>query len=94
MANAATNTPRGTVIDMESYRTSSPESEADRTQNSILSGAAGNVTEPCATKGCNGLLSDDERLKLAKIRRNRSQGWMPTFEEFDFLLEIVERGNR
>jgi hypothetical protein len=36
-------------------------------------------------------LSDAERLTLARIKRNRRQGWMASFEEFDFLLEILER---
>jgi hypothetical protein len=94
MANAAENTPRGTVIDMESYRTSSLESEGDQTPRPIPNGPVSIVTEPCDTKAHSGALSDAERLKLAKIRRNRNLGWMPTFEEFDFLLEVVERMSR
>jgi hypothetical protein len=91
MANAAEGTPRGTVIDMESYRTSSPESAEARTLPRTQNGAAGIATEPCDTPARSGVLSDAERGKLAKIRRDRNAGWMPTFEEFDFLLEIAER---
>lgn len=94
MANAAENTPLGTVIDMESYRTSSPASVADRTSRPIPNGPAGIVTAPCDIPARSGVLSDAERLKLARIRRNRNQGWMPTFEEFDFLLEMVEKVSR
>jgi hypothetical protein len=94
MANAAENTHLGTVIDMESYRTLSPAPTADRTPKPIPSGPAGNVTEPSVTPDRSGVLSADERWKLAKIRRNRNQGWMPTFEEFDFLLSIAERVNQ
>jgi hypothetical protein len=46
---------------------------------------------PESRSGPTANLSDDERQKLARIRRNRNQGWMPTFEEFDFLLEVTER---
>ena len=94
MASDAENTPRGTVIDMESYRTLSPESAEEATPRKIPSGPAGSVTEPCDIPAHNSPLSDAERLKLAQIRRNRAQGWMPTFEEFDFLLEMVERMSR
>jgi hypothetical protein len=36
-------------------------------------------------------LSEAEHAKLARIRRNRNQGWMATFDEFEFLLETLER---
>jgi hypothetical protein len=36
-------------------------------------------------------LSDDDLLRLAKIRRNRRLGYMASFEEFDFLLEVIGR---
>jgi hypothetical protein len=94
MVNAAKDTPRGTVIDMESYRTLSPAPEEAQTPQPIPSGPAGVVTAPCATQGRNGALSDADRLRLAKIRRNRNQGWMPTFDEFDFLLDALERITR
>jgi hypothetical protein len=94
MANAAESTPRGTVIGMESCRTLSPESEAGRTLPRIPSGVAGSATAPCATRDRNGLLSDDERLLLAKIRRNRNQGMLPTLLDCDFMLHVLERMDR
>ena len=90
MANVAPSTHRGTVIDMESYRISSAEAVEVQTSQKTASGPAGIATAPCATRDRSGLLSDAEREKLARIRRNRNQGWMATFEEFDFLLEMVE----
>lgn len=91
MANVAESTPPGTVIDMESYHTSSPEREVEATPPRTQSGLASIVTAPCGTKARSGVLSDAERTKLAKIRRNRNAGWMPTFKEFDFLLSLTER---
>jgi hypothetical protein len=94
MANAAINSPRGMVIDMESYRTSSAEAAEGPISPAIASGPAMTATAPCDTKARSGVeFSDAERSKLARIRRNRNQGWMATFEEFDFLLEMVERIN-
>jgi hypothetical protein len=39
-------------------------------------------------------LSEDDLLRLAKIRRNRRLGYMASFEEFDFLLEVIGRLDR
>ena len=93
-ASAATNSPALTVLDMESLHTESTEAEAARTPKPILCGPVADTipaTERQITPARNSRLSEDEQRKLAKIRRNRQQGWMPTFEEFDFLLEMVER---
>jgi len=93
-SSAATNSPPGMVLDMESLCTSSPAPTAGQTTKRIVSGAAPSATSAETTPARSSRLSADEEMKLAKIRRNRQQGWMPTFEEFDFLLEILERINR
>lgn len=95
MGNAATNSPRGTVIDMESYRTSSPEAGEDRTLPRIANGPAGVAIEPCVTPVPNGqTLSEEEKLRIAKIRRDRRHGWMATFDDCDFMLAMLEKLTR
>lgn len=89
MANAAIDSPRGTAFDMESYRTVDTEPTAT-TRNRARFGAVANATTN-GTQAHSFCLSDEERLTLARIRRNRKAGFMATFEEFDFLLEIAER---
>ena len=64
-----------------------------KTCNSSPADATGKSPERRNGLGAN-LLTEDERLKLATIRRNRNQGWMPTFWETDFLLEMVEKLSR
>jgi hypothetical protein len=92
MGNVATNMPRGLVIDMESFRTSSAEAAEGPTFSKIPSGLVTTATALYDTKARSGVeLSDAERSKLANIRRNRAKGWMATFEEFDALLAMVEK---
>jgi hypothetical protein len=97
-APAATASPRGMELDMENLSISSPVERAEVTRSKIPSGLAGcptPATESEITPARSGVrLSEDERTKLARIRRNRREGWMPTFEEFYFLLEIVETMSR
>ena len=94
MANVVIDMQSGTVLEKAISPTSSTEPKDQETLNLMFSGVVGRVT-PLATPALSGArLSDDERLKLAKIRRNRSQGWMPTFEEFDSLLAMVEKLKR
>ena len=93
MANAAINTQGGTALGKATSRILSTEPKDPAMSSQTFCGAVEIVT-PCDTQAHSGALSDAERMKLAKIRRNRSQGWMPTFEEFDFLLSAVERLNR
>ena len=94
MANAATSTRAGTEPEKVTCITSSTGPMADQTLTRTLSGAAKNTT-PLATPAHSGArLSDDERLTLARIKRNRRQGWMATFDEMDFLLGILERLDR
>jgi len=92
-------------MDMGSLRTQSTEAAEDPMPQKTPSGVAEfppttpvdlspGATASKTIPDRSGALSADERWKLAKIRRNRNQGWMPTFEEFDFLLEIVERISR
>jgi hypothetical protein len=96
MANDADDSPLGTVIDMESYRTSELASAADQTPRKTRSGPAGIVTEPYATPDPNGagLVSEMEKVEIAKIRRNRDAGRLPTILECDFLLGLTERLTR
>ncbi len=91
MANAVENTHRGTVIDMENCRTSSPGSEAVQTFPRTANGPAIGAIGKSATPDRSSLLSDADRIKLARIQKDRRLGWMPTFQDFDFLLEMVER---
>jgi hypothetical protein len=93
MEKSATNSPHGTVIDMESYTTSSIASAEDQIRPKTSSGPATTATAS-ATPVRSSPLSEEEREKLARIRRNRNQGWMATFEEFDFLLTLVEALSR
>jgi len=58
------------------------------TKPATFSGLAGSTTGS-DTPGPSSPLSDDERWKLARVRRNRRFGWMPTMEECDFLLELL-----
>jgi hypothetical protein len=94
MANDAASTPLGMDIDMESYRTLSQERVVVPIPPTTPSGLAGIAIEACATKGRNGLLSDAERLVLGRIHKDRRLGFMPSFVDFDFLLEICERLSR
>jgi hypothetical protein len=95
--NAATDTPRSTVLDMESLRTQSTESAEGPTSLTTFRGpvarpisATGDETIPAHS----GALSDKERIQLARIKKDRRNGWMPTFTDFDFLLELTERLSR
>ena len=95
--SVAIDSRRGMELDMENLSISGPLAVEDRTQLKTANGDAedGTVATPGGIiPARSGVLSDAERLKVARIRRNRNQGWMPTFEEFDFLLEIVERMSR
>jgi hypothetical protein len=71
-------TPGGVV---ESRPTTPASSSPDATANKI-------------TPDRSGALSDAEKLRLAKIRRDRNAGWMATFEDFDWLLSKVEELSR
>jgi hypothetical protein len=60
----------------------------------MFCGVVGHVT-PLATPAHSGAhLSDDERIRLAKIKRDRRNGWMASFDDYDFLLSLVERLSR
>ena len=68
--------------------------KADRTRSQTVNGDA--VGKMAATLGeitpdPNGLANAMERYELAKIRRNRDAGRLPTMLECDFLLSIAER---
>jgi hypothetical protein len=92
--NAATDTPRSTVLDVESLRTNSTGSAEAQTRSQM---SCTHVERPISAiaaeiiQGQRGVLSDDERIRLARIRKDRRAGWMPTFADFDFLMELAER---
>ena len=94
-ASAATNSRPSMELDMESSRTRSTGSAEVPTVPRTQAGPVEGMTDATAseiTPARSGVrLSDAERLTLARIKRNRRQGWMASFEEFDFLLEILER---
>ena len=93
MANAATNSHPSMVLDMESLRT---QSTVEREAATFPKTQPGPVADtPAATASATiparSGLSETEQLKLAQIKRNRRAGWMPTFEETDFLIAALER---
>jgi hypothetical protein len=85
-------------LDMESLSISSPAERAEATPLKTPNGLADcptPATESAITPARSGAsLSEDERAKLAQIKRNRRAGWMPTFEEFDALLAMLEKLDR
>ena len=96
-ASAAINMPALTVLDMENLRTESTAGEAGATPKPTLCGHVVDTipaTEKPITPARSSPLSEDEQMKIARIRRNRLHGWMPTFWETDFLLEMVEKLSR
>ena len=82
-ANAVETAPRGMALDMESLSTSLLSGEAAPIRSQTASGDAGarrDATPGEITQARSGAqVSDAERLKLARIRRNRNQGWMASF---------------
>jgi hypothetical protein len=69
-----------------------PEDEEGRTIYRTVSGDVPIATENAITPDQPGpLLSEQDELRLATIRKNWNRGWLPLFEECKFLLEIVER---
>jgi hypothetical protein len=87
---AAISSRRGMELDMESLATSCTEPKDRETFPQIASGVAGNATA-AATPGHNSRLSDEERIRLARIRKDRRLGWMPSFNDVEFLLDLIAR---
>jgi hypothetical protein len=93
MENGATNSPHGMDTVTENCSMSSTADAQGRTKPTTFCGAAGDITEqPIPDRSS--LLSDDERLLLAKIRRNRDNCLLPTLLDCDFMLETLERLSR
>jgi hypothetical protein len=94
MANVVIDMQSGTVLEKATSPTSSTEPRGQATSNPTFSGVVRDAT-PLDTQAHSGAhLSDDERLRLAKIKRDRRNGWMASFDDYDFLLSLVERLNR
>ena len=91
MADDATNSPPSTVLDMVSLRTCRAADEPDRTPRRIRAGVVASATAPCSTSGCSSRLSADEAQNLARITRDRQNGWMVTAVDVDFLLDVIGR---
>jgi len=87
-ASGAGNSRRG----MDSAKASSSTLETPPLSETILSntpnGDVTSATVDATILACSGA---DERMFLARMRRMRSEGWMPSMPEFDLLLELAER---
>ncbi len=94
MENAATASPRGVVIDMESLSTSSPAPMAEATRKKTASGDAGEKTDVTSGEtipGRSSLVSAEEERRLYRIQKDRTNRFMVSVTDVDFLLEILER---
>jgi hypothetical protein len=79
---------------MESLSTRSTESAEGQTFPRTCSGVAErqiSATGGEITQGRSGVLSDEERIRLARIRKDRRLGWMQSFSDTEFLLELLSR---
>jgi hypothetical protein len=96
--SVADGTRRGTASVRGNSYTSSPKAEADQTRSAIASGDAAGRTAATAETIIpvrNSRLSADEtKTFLAKLRRGRDAGYLPTLPDFDLLLEIAEESTR
>lgn len=92
MANDATTSPPGTVIDMGSLRTESTAPTVELTRRRIRAGLATTATAPISnTPGPSSRLSADEARMLARIASDRRNGFMVSAVDVDFLLEVIGR---
>ena len=91
MADAATNSPPSTELDMESLHISKPKAAEDQTPPKTPSGLAGHAIETCSMSGCSSHLSAGEAQRLARITRDRRNGWMVSVVDVDFLLDVIGR---
>lgn len=92
-ASAAESLPRGTDQDTENSPISYPEDEGEISRRTASGSVAHTIGK--ITPACSGALTPDETLIfLAKLRRGRDAGYLPTLPDFDLLLEIAERRTR
>ena len=91
MADAVTNSPPLTVLDMESLRTSSAAAEPVPTRRRIRAGVVESATAKCSTLVHNSHLSAGEEQWLHRIRQDRAQGFMVSGPDVDFLLVTLRR---
>lgn len=90
MANDATDSPDGMVIDMESCSTSRIARAEGQTLRPTCAGHAGNAIG-IDTQAHNSRLSAEEQKQLARIARDRANRWMISVPDVDFLLELIWR---
>jgi len=65
---------------------------AETTRKPEPSGAAASAT-PDVIPACN-FLTESEQKTLARIRKDRRNGFMVSAPDVDFLLSVIERSNR
>ena len=89
--NAATNSPRGRDGDTENSCTSLPVRTAGVIPLKTASGDVTTATSASSTPDRNSLLSAAEAQNLARIARERREGWMVSVADVDFLLDVIGR---
>ncbi len=94
MENDATDSPHGTVISMESLRTSSRADAQDQTRMRIRAGVVASATATSCTAARSFPLSADEEQHLARIARDRANRFMVAAPDVDFLLDVIVRLSR
>jgi hypothetical protein len=96
--SVADGTRRGTASVRGNSYTSSPRAEADQTPSGIASGDVGDradaTAETIIPARSSRLSADETRAFLAKLRRGRDAGYLPSLPDFDLLLEIAEEKTR
>lgn len=92
MENDAIASRRGTDYSTANCPTSATEPTAT-TPRTEFSGVAASATKS-ATPDRSSLLSAAEEKNLARIAKERRNGFMVSAVDVDFLLEILERLNR
>ena len=94
MANVVIDMQSGTVLEKAICPTSSTEPRGRETLNRTSCGVAEDTTKSATPDRSGQTLSEEEKLRIAKIRRDRRHGWMATFDDLDFLLEMLEKVGR
>jgi hypothetical protein len=91
VADDATNSPPLTVLDMESLRTASDADAQAATRLRIRAGVAATATETSCTADRSSPLSAADEQRLYRIRKDRTNRFMVSVTDVDFLLEMLER---
>ena len=90
MGKNAARTRVGTESEKVTYPTSNTEQRDQAMSIPTCSGAVGRVI-PLATPDRSLQLSDAEARTLARIRKDRRNGFMVSAVDVDFLLEVIAR---